>query len=75
MVKKKPLKEPSDYPVLRVRVPTAKHLGEINEEVERVRDQLVRNEVPSPFEKVWMKNHVILEAIQIGLKELKKRKR
>lgn len=74
-MKKKLLKEPSDYPVLRVRVPTSKRLNEINEEVQKVQEYLVNNDVRNPFEKVWMKNHVILEAIQIGLKELKKRKR
>jgi len=41
-------------------------------DVEKVRVQLNKNKPPE--RKMWMGNHVLLEAIEIGLKDLRKRK-
>lgn len=71
--KKDPKKKPSDYPILRVRIQTEEDLTSIKDEVEVVRSHL--NKFRGKDEKVWMGNHVIVEAIKIGLKELRSRKR
>lgn len=65
MLKKKNPKQPSDYETLRVRVPPEVELQRIMKKVEKVRAHL--NKKKSEERKLWMGNHVILEAIQIGL--------
>jgi len=68
MLKKKNPKQPSDYETLRVRVPPEVELQRIMKKVEKVRAHL--NKKKSDERKLWMGNHVILEAIQIGLDRL-----
>jgi len=72
MFKKKSPKLPSDYQTLRIRVPPEVNVEKIMDEVERVRAYLNRNKPPD--RKMWMGNHVLLQAIEIGLKDLRKRK-
>lgn len=68
MLKKKNPKLPSDYQTLRIRVPPEIEVQEIMDEVEKVKERLNKNKPPE--RKVWMGNHVLLEAIKIGLKDL-----
>jgi len=72
MFKKKDPKLPSDYQTLRIRVPPEIEVKKIMDDVEKVRTQL--NKTKSPDRKMWMGNHVLLEAIEIGLKDLRKRR-
>mgnify|MGYP000859613457 CR=1 FL=1 len=72
MLKKKNPKLPSDYQTLRIRVPPEVEVQKIMAEVENVRTHLNKNK--SPERKMWMGNHVLLEAIDIGLKDLRRRK-
>jgi hypothetical protein len=72
MLKKKDPKLPSDYQTLRIRVPPEVAVDKIMDDVEKVRAHLNKNK--SPERKMWMGNHVLLEAIDIGLKDLRKRK-
>ena len=72
MFKKKNPKLPSDYKTLRIRVPPEVEVEKILNDVEKVRLQLNKNKPPE--RKMWMGNHVLLEAIEIGLKDLRKRK-
>lgn len=71
MFKKKNPKIPSDYKTLRIRVPPEVQVQKIMADVEKVRTHLNKNK--SPDRKLWMGNHVLLEAIEIGLKDLRKR--
>lgn len=72
MFKKKNPKLPSDYRTLRIRVPPEVEVEKIMSDVEKVRLHL--NKSKSPDRKIWMGNHVLLEAIDIGLKDLRRRK-
>lgn len=72
MFKKKNPKLPSDYQTLRIRVPPEIEVEKIMNDVEKVRVLLNKNK--SSDRKIWMGNHVLLEAIEIGLKDLRRRK-
>lgn len=72
MLKKKNSKRPSDYQTLRIRIPPERSVDKIMKEVQRVRTQLNKKRNPVE-EKLWMQNHVLLEAIKLGLKELGKK--
>lgn len=70
MLKKKNPKKPSDYKTLRIRIPSEIEVNSIMKKVEKVRSRL--NKSKHPDRKVWMGNHVLLEAIEIGLESLGK---
>ncbi|PIP91228.1 MAG: hypothetical protein COW01_06140 [Bdellovibrionales bacterium CG12_big_fil_rev_8_21_14_0_65_38_15] len=70
MYKKKNPKKPSDYKTLRIRVPPEVEMQDILKKVEKIRARL--NKKKDPNRKVWMGNHVLLEAIEIGLENLGK---
>lgn len=72
MFKKKDPKRPSDYKTLRIRVPPDVEIQPILADVEKVRTKLNRSKEPD--RKKWMSNHVLLEAIEIGLKQLRNQK-
>jgi hypothetical protein len=69
MLKKKNSKRPSDYQTLRIRIPPEKSMDKIMKDVQKVRTQLNKKRNPDE-EKIWMQNHVLLEAIQLGLDAL-----
>ena len=70
MLKKKNTKQPTDYKTLRVRVPLEFEVQKILNKVKTVRAQL--NKDKSVERKLWMGNHVLLEAIRIGLDNLER---
>ncbi|MGK5082983.1 hypothetical protein WDW37_06730 [Bdellovibrionota bacterium FG-1] len=74
MQRKKNPKQPSDYRTLQIRVPPDK--GEwfdaLDKEIEAVRTS--KNERRLPNEKIWMKNRVLIEAVEVGLKEMRNKK-
>lgn len=72
MLKKKNPKTPSDYSTLRVRLPSDFDIEALMLRVDSVRTHL--NKHKPDERKMWMYNHVILEALEIGLNDLKKRK-
>lgn len=74
MQRKKNPKQPSDYRTLQIRVPPERSewFEALDKEVEAVR--ALKNEQRSPTEKQWMKNHVLIAAVEAGLKELRKGK-
>lgn len=68
MLKKKNPKQPTDYKTLRIRVPPEFEVQDLLNKVKTVRAQL--NKKKSVERKLWMGNHVLLEAIKIGLHNL-----
>jgi len=68
MLKKKNPKHPTDYKTLRIRVPPEFEVQDLLKKVKTVRAQL--NKKKSVERKLWMGNHVLLEAIKIGLDNL-----
>ena len=72
MLKKKNTKRPSDYETLRIRIPPERSVDEIMKDVQKIRTKL--NKTINPVEdKIWMQNHVLIEAIRLGLEELRKK--
>jgi hypothetical protein len=71
MLKKKNPRMPSDYKTLRIRVPAEFDVVDIMKKVQKIRSHL--NKSKSSERKMWMKNHVLLEAIEIGLNDLSKK--
>lgn len=72
MLKKKNSKRPSDYETLRIRIPPERSVDKIMKDVQKIRKEL--NKTINPLEdKLWMQNHVLLEAIRLGLEELGKK--
>ena len=70
-------RDPNEWQSLQVRLPEGESLAELNDEVDSVAESLTKRGVENPFgenKKSWRRNHVILEAIEIGLKELRKRR-
>ncbi len=74
MLKKKNSKRPSDYQTLRIRIPPERSVDKIMKDVQKVRAQLNKKRNPVE-EKLWMQNHVLLEAIQLGLEALQEKSR
>lgn len=74
MQKKKNPKKPSDNRTLRIRVPPEKEveMKSLMQKVEKVRE--LKNKKKSPEDKIWMGNHVLLEAIERGLEAMSKGK-
>ena len=74
MRRKKNPKQPSDYRTLQIRIPPERGewLDALDKKVEAAR--AFRNSRLSPNEKQWMKNHVLIEAVEVGLKEMRKEK-
>lgn len=70
MLKKKNPKRPSDYKTLRIRIPPKYEMKQILLSLKTVREQL--NKEKKDERKLWMANHVLLHALEIGLGELEK---
>ena len=70
MYKKKKSKKPSEYQTLRIRVPSEFEIDKLLEPLDKVRAHL--NSSRSSDDKMWMKNHVLLKAIEVGLNNLAK---
>jgi hypothetical protein len=72
--RKKNRKQPSDYRTLQIRVPPDRvaWFDALDKKVETVRE--LKNKQLPPDGKQWMKNHVLIEAVEVGLKELEKDK-
>lgn len=73
MLKKKNPKKPSDYKTLRIRVPLEleKDLVKIMDKVEKLKNK--SNRKKDPTRRKYAGNHILLEAIDIGLKQIEKR--
>lgn len=72
MLRKQNQKRPSDYGTMRIRIPPEMDVEKIMQKVKKVRTQLNNARNPDE-EKIWMQNHVLLEAIQLGLEALQEK--
>ncbi len=73
----KKAKEPNEWESLQIRLPDGESLEVLQEDLDAVGHLLTKREVKNPYgetKKVWRRNHVLLECIKIGLKELRKRR-
>ena len=74
--RKKNRKEPSDYRTLQIRVPPDRvaWFDALDEKVEAVREIKNKQLPPDGTQKQWMKNHVLIEAVEVGLRALERGK-
>lgn len=73
MFNKKKSKKPSEYKTLRIRVPAEVEIEKLLQPLNEIRTHL--NKTRSSEQKMWMKNHVLLMAIEKGLEHLTPKKK
>jgi hypothetical protein len=73
-MERKRKKVPSDYPQFSFRLTTAKEKDDLVTSINAIRN-LYNEEIDKKTERKFNLNDIIMEALRIGLSEMKKRKR